>query len=698
VLRELGTLPAGGKSVATAIEHRTDTIVGHSADPTPGVGTHGFVTTYQNNSFSLSDLNDLRSASQNWVVQDALDINSTGQILVSGITSGADQTQRLGLMRPKKGGTSFFEMTGSGDAVIDPQARDLSDQGQVAGSALDHDGNPHALLWTGTRAGMSVEDLGTLGGLQGRALGVNNYGYVVGDATTAKGRTHGFLYDPTTRTMLDLNSLIAGTGLTIDHAAAINNSNMIAAEGVDSEGRRHAILLSPKNPTPAPPTGIFYDGIGSVTINGTAGSDDILIGKDAGRDGKLLISLNGKGQKFLFAQIGAVSINGGSGDDHIEVRNDDASFRCIINGDAGDDRIMTNEYTSSSMIISGGEGNDLIRGPQTRTGSLSGDAGNDTIIGGDQLDIIAGGFGDDSIIGGGGANTLRGEAGNDTIIGGDGRESIDGGAGNDSIKAGGAVDYVNAGAGDDTVDAGTGDDTVFAGMGNDYVMAGEGNDFVYGDGGDDTIFGQAGNDTLGGDIGFGGDQANLPTPQPGNDSVDGGRGNDYLVGSRETLTFADDNGRDTFTGGAGGDVINARGTDVVTDAGADDIVPVAQKYGAGPFAVQQTATFQIIMPADETHLNPVQTTLGMGAGNFAGSTFYLDSAGTLHMQDTVDRKFYLGEFFRNWGVPINPQLHGGNFGRFFRAGITVRVNGVEVTSYDKVAIHNGDSIEVRVAV
>jgi hypothetical protein len=351
-----------------------------------------------------------------------------------------------------------------------------------------------------------------------------------------------------------------------------------------------------------------------------------------------------------------------------------------------------------SATLIGGMGDDLLQGSAIESSRLYGDAGNDTLVGGDRTDVLFGGEGDDSLAGGNaindGNNRLYGEAGSDTIVGGRGLDIVEGGTGHDSVVTAAGNDTVEAGDGNDDVDAGAGDDVVNAGGGDDFVRGGEGADYLYGDGGDDTVWGQSGDDVLGGDAGFTREFAALPTPQPGDDSLDGGTGNDYLVGSRESLTFADANGADTMTGGPGGDVINVRGDDVATDAGADDVVPAARTAGSGPFAVQQTATLSVSLPPVEGGVG-TPTPLPDGMGKFAGSPFYADADGTLHMQDTVARAFTLGEFFRNWGVPATFGKTG-RFGRFTQASITV--NGVQNPPLDRWVVHAGDVITVVASV
>jgi Ca2+-binding RTX toxin-like protein len=83
--------------------------------------------------------------------------------------------------------------------------------------------------------------------------------------------------------------------------------------------------------------------------------------------------------------------------------------------------------------------------------SMSGGAGNDTILSGQ---------GNDSLYGGTGNDDLRGEQGNDSLDGGDGNDTLRGEQGND---------HLDGGAGNDSMNGGAGNDTGYGGAGNDYI-------------------------------------------------------------------------------------------------------------------------------------------------------------------------------------------------------------------------------------
>jgi hypothetical protein len=145
-----------------------------------------------------------------------------------------------------------------------------------------------------------------------------------------------------------------------------------------------------------------------------------------------------------------VTLNGNIGDDGFEFTTGEYAndAKLIIKGDLD---IGTNNVTvtaaaeasgnvvtidlselkgavsTTSVDITGGSGNDIIKGATVVAATIDGGAGDDTITGGAGADTIDGGDGDDTITGG---------AGNDRINGGDGANTITGGAGDDTITLG----------------------------------------------------------------------------------------------------------------------------------------------------------------------------------------------------------------------------------------------------------------------
>lgn len=133
--------------------------------------------------------------------------------------------------------------------------------------------------------------------------------------------------------------------------------------------------------------------------------------------------------------------------------------------------------TNAIEVLSGGNGDDILRGYITGSGNseagsvgntITGGNGNDTIIGSNRDDVIwadsAGstnttdngsdtinaGFGHDEIHGGNGKDKLFGEGDNDAIYGENGADFLDGGAGSDKLYGGHGGDVQTGGNGADT--------------------------------------------------------------------------------------------------------------------------------------------------------------------------------------------------------------------------------------------------------
>jgi probable HAF family extracellular repeat protein len=73
------------------------------------------------------------------------------------------------------------------------QAFGLNDRGQVVGYAQTDSYEGHAFLWS---PGGGMQDLGALGGSYSRAYAINNQGQVVGSAQLGDENTHAFLWTP----------------------------------------------------------------------------------------------------------------------------------------------------------------------------------------------------------------------------------------------------------------------------------------------------------------------------------------------------------------------------------------------------------------------------------------------------------------------------------------------------------------------
>ena len=202
--------------------------------------------------------------------------------------------------------------------------------------------------------------------------------------------------------------------------------------------------------------------------------------------------------------------------------------------------------------------------------TVTGGAGNDTLVGseiGDLLkgeegsDSLQGGLGNDTLDGGAADDIVKGEAGNDVLTGGDGKDTLDGGSGTDMLKETVGTDFVlekdktkvatevtdklsgvesaalTGGVTNDKIDASkfSGSVTLMGLAGTDTLIGGKGNDLLQGGDDSDVLSGGNGNDSL-----DGGGAVDKLQGDAGNDTLSGGDGNDSLLGGAGTDTFSDE--------------------------------------------------------------------------------------------------------------------------------------------------------------
>jgi Ca2+-binding RTX toxin-like protein len=296
------------------------------------------------------------------------------------------------------------------------------------------------------------------------------------------------------------------------------------------------------------------------------------------------------GDNWLWGENGDDTINAFGGNDLVEIGPGTVN----ADGGTGNDTLS---LWANNAALAGVTVSLLLQGAAQATGigsmtlsgfeNLSGSAGNDTLSGDGNVNILAGDTGND---------TLSGGAGNDTLYG-DGRIIIDT---HDTGLSGPIVTYPDIEAafpgsefvdGDDVLEGGDGDDSLWGGGGTDtasYAGASGGqlvsltSGFSSGAAGEDdlhsieNLVGSAFEDQLYGDSGanmiIGGDGHDYMRGIGGNDMLLGGGGDDYLSGG-----FGDD----VLDGGAGWDRV-AFYHDTSTGVQVDlNIQGVAQATGQG---------------------------------------------------------------------------------------------------------------------
>jgi len=351
---------------------------------------------------------------------------------------------------------------------------------------------------------------------------------------------------------------------------------------------------------------------GTLAVAGTSSADVISIQRDLKRPSKILVTINGAGQKFDGTTVKRIEMVGGAGDDQITL-NDSLGIisgrGATLWGDAGNDTLTGG---LAGVTLLGGDDADLLYG-STLGDTVDGGNGNDTVYGGRGNDFVTGGAGADSLLGWLGDDQMYGDAGNDTLFGEDGNDTL-GGDNEDVLWLVGKVDPVN-----------------FAG--NDSLNGGEGNDWL-----------------------VGGRQSVSLNDNNGLDTLTGGAGNDVL----DSRGWA--NSGNAF--------------DVITDRAAGDIVPMenhtrvatAQEIANGEesYAVHQHSKLNInINDNGTTRAVWIEGNIGEFVDPNVANTFvrlhvHATQEGYIHFHDLENGTITLGEFFRSWGVTVSP-THIGRY-------------------------------------
>ena len=281
----------------------------------------------------------------------------------------------------------------------------------------------------------------------------------------------------------------------------------------------------------------------------------------------------------IFGSVGADVIFGLDGDD---VFNASAGAD-VLNGGNDNDGIDYSGFAAGNFISIT---LDDVNAVTVTVNGLS----NDTIS---AIENVIGSAGDDTIGGDFNANIIDGSAGDDVIRGGAGSDTLTGGAGTDQLRFDelmGAGVNIDIGAG--TAFFGGDSSTDTFNTFEEYYMTAQA-DTISGSAGIDTIFGLAGDDTFnvsdGADIldgGAGTDTADYTSASgfitvtlngagAGTVAVNGGSTDtvsniENIIATANDDIFIGDGLNNVFFGGAGNDTFDGRGGDDTLDGGADN--------------------------------------------------------------------------------------------------------------------------------
>lgn len=264
---------------------------------------------------------------------------------------------------------------------------------------------------------------------------------------------------------------------------------------------------------------------------------------------------------------------------------------------------------------------------------LIGDSENNTITGNVGNDVILGLGGNDDLTGGADNDQLYGHSGDDLLVGALGNDRLDGGADDDHLFGGDGNDWLYGNAGKDKLDGGDGGDTLLGGNGDDQITAGDGKDRVNAGFGDDTVDGGTGNDRING--------------LDGKDKLDGGAGDDTIDGGNDADRLTGGAGNDRLDGGGGADVlIGGAGNDTYV-LGSDQPDNTHPDPAPGPD------------PDPEPHGGPNSSLVGGGNAdqivedkNGGTDTVIIETAGTFDIKN-VEKLKLSGDISGNVAVTLN---------------------------------------------
>ena len=141
---------------------------------------------------------------------------------------------------PNGRGVTYLGSLGGGESY----ASGINASGQVVGRSNSAAGYPHAFI-TGPN-GVDMTDLGTLGGNRSEAFGINDAGQVVGQSYAPDGHGYAFITGPNGVGMTYLGALVdLPTGAILTSAADINNmGQVIVSASIVPEPESYALMLA----------------------------------------------------------------------------------------------------------------------------------------------------------------------------------------------------------------------------------------------------------------------------------------------------------------------------------------------------------------------------------------------------------------------------------------------------------------------
>ncbi|WP_432431690.1 beta strand repeat-containing protein [Rhizobium leguminosarum] len=244
-------------------------------------------------------------------------------------------------------------------------------------------------------------------------------------------------------------------------------------------------------------TASYANASAAVTVNLKTG---VHIGDAAGDTFSGIEVFIGSSSKDTFFGNGTtVTFNGGVGTDTVSYSSSAAAVNVTLGAGGATTVASGGDAQGNSLVnieqVVGSAFNDTLGSTATATQTLQGGGGNDTYVVSSQNTVIteAAGAGDDEIRTSATSYSMANYTnverltytgtGNATLTGNTGDNIIIGGTGNDTLNGGGGNDQLHGGSGNDTLFSGTGDFHLYGGSGTDTLNLISGQGFA--DGGND---------------------------------------------------------------------------------------------------------------------------------------------------------------------------------------------------------------------
>jgi uncharacterized membrane protein len=221
--------------------------------PVDDFDPRAFVATVKNGQAVVRNLDALRPAGTNLELRYAIDVNESGQVLVSAGDVDSNVTLRGVVMKLNDNGTlaSFQKLPSLPAAEPSSSPESINDNGVIVGtSGVDGFNAFHPVVWRANRKGnLVVTDLKTFGGNKGRATDVNNKGQIVGFANKQFGDLEGAVWNVNKKgkyVAQNLNDVTGGRkGLNIQYATGVNEKGQISGQAIGADFKVHAVVLLP---------------------------------------------------------------------------------------------------------------------------------------------------------------------------------------------------------------------------------------------------------------------------------------------------------------------------------------------------------------------------------------------------------------------------------------------------------------------